>query len=226
MASAAIGPVATAVVVGALCVVAAAELFASQRARGPRPIPFAGFLGVIGLIAIAAVRGDRAVVVFPIAIAGAFALASTTLLIRGKIEGAAMSIATTVFDVVAVGSFGAYIVVLRRLAHGTGLVIGLVIIAAAGDVASTAVAAVRPMGWQRRAAGVAASMIAAVIVGSTMSAFTPRRAVILGVIVAILVPAGELAVGILEGERRVLDRTAGLLLAAPAFFFVYRALVR
>jgi phosphatidate cytidylyltransferase len=152
---------------------------------------------------------------------------------------------------VYVGVLGAYVVVLRRMPQGTRLVIALVALVAANDVASYAIGAWRgrrrmaasvapSMSWEGLAAGTVATIAAAVVVSATLSPpFDTARAIVLGAIICVAAPVGDLVESMLKrdvdvremgtlvpGHGGVLDRIDSMLIAAPLFFYSYRALAR
>lgn len=231
----ALGAVAVAAVVAILGLVAVAELSDLQRAVGQRPIRIVGFAAVLSTIALAYRFGERAPEMFPVAVAGAFVLVCATLVVQRRVDGATISVAASILGVTSVAVLAGYLVVVRRVPSGTELLFALVLFAVVNDVAMAVVSRIRGgRGWLDVAAGTAATLIAGAIVGAAMSPpFDRTSAIVLAGVVAVAVPIGRLAVAMLRGEAArpissigVLGRLDGLLIAAPLFFYAWRALAR
>lgn len=247
----ALGAVAVAALAAVFALVAVAELYDLQRARGQRPIRVIGFAAVIAMVTLAYVYGERAPQIFPAAVAGAFVLASATLVTQRRVEGAATSITASMLGVVYVGVLASYLVVIRRTASGTSLLFAVVLFVAVNDVASYAVGrwrgrhALAPTvsprkSWEGLVAGTVATLVAAMIVGLALDPpFDRTSGLVLGAVCALAAPLGDLVESmmkreagandsgtVLPGHGGVLDRIDGLLVAAPMFFYAWRALAR
>ncbi len=247
----AVGALGVTILAGLIGVLAVDELYKIQRTKGLRPLPFVGFAAVIAFAVVAHARGERAVPIFPAVVAGAFVLVAGTLVVQRRIEDATASVASSMLGVVYVGLLFAYVVVLRRMAFGTRLVLGLVLMTAINDVGSYALGAWRGKRalapsvspgktWEGLLGGTLATMIAAVSLAALSDPpFDRGRALILGAVVAMAAPLGDLVESMLKrdadakdagrllpGHGGVLDRIDSVLLAAPLFFYAYRALAR
>jgi len=194
------------------------------------------------------VRGERAPNAFPAAIAAVVLFAFMALIARRGREAATRAIAFTVMPVLVVGLLGAYVVALRASTGGFRLVLGLGMLVT-GAAAGAAVIQGRRRGahatpesktqWQSFAGALGGSLIAALIAAATLEPpFTLMRALVLGVLVGLAVPAARITIAFIEadlartdpGVRRaqpvLLPRIDGLLFAAPVFFYAYRVLAR
>jgi phosphatidate cytidylyltransferase len=135
--------------------------------------------------------------------------------------------------------------------HGTSLVLAVVVLVVANDVVSYAIGRWRgrhvmapslspSKTWEGLIAGTLATFVAAAVVTATMDPpFDRGRTLIAAVVVAFAAPAGDLVASmlkrdagaenagkILPGHGGVLDRIDGILLAAPLFFYAWRAVAR
>jgi phosphatidate cytidylyltransferase len=94
--------------------------------------------------------------------------------------------------------------------------------------------------WEGFAGGTIATMIASAVVAWQLDPpFTLGRALILGALVALAAPAGDLiesamkreagikdAGGLIPGHGGALDLIDSLLISAPVFFYAFRAMIR
>ncbi|MCA1834074.1 MAG: phosphatidate cytidylyltransferase [Actinomycetota bacterium] len=245
------GSLPLAVFAGVVTLVASGEFFAMIRARGTRPVPLVGFAALAFLFVIAYQRGERAPLVFPAVVAGAFAVTAGVMMLRRRTDGGAAAIAATLLGVVYVGMFGAYIVVMLRMPHGRGLLLGFALMTVLNDVGSYIVGGWRgrhPLApsvspsktWEGFAGGSVVTLVTAVVVSKAISPpYTLGRALILAAIVLVAAPVGDLCESMLKrdadvkdtgtifpGHGGVLDRLDSLLIAAPLYFYAWRVLIR
>jgi phosphatidate cytidylyltransferase len=154
-----------------------------------------------------------------------------------------VAVTTTAFVWVAL--FGSYAAVMLRAAHGKGLLLGAVLVVIAADIVGYAVGrwiGSRPLAPSispgKTVEGFIGGLIAAVLVGGIVGKeITPwagtRHGLVLGLIVGIVAPAGDLfesmikrdlgikdSGSVLPGHGGLLDRFDSLLLALPAAYYI------
>src|SRR5260221_6233057 len=105
----------TAIVVA---IAAAGEMFRLLRARGALPSAPLGYAGIIALLIVAYVRGERAPGLFPVVIAATLGLAFAVMLMRLDRVNVTRAVAFTLLPVVTVGMLGAYVIALRSARNG------------------------------------------------------------------------------------------------------------
>ncbi|HEV2685140.1 MAG TPA: phosphatidate cytidylyltransferase, partial [Actinomycetota bacterium] len=184
---------------------------------------------------------------FPFVIAVALFLSFVVMLLRRDRANVTRAVSSTLMPVVCVGLPAAYVVVLRSARAGYTLAWVFVSMALAAEAGASAVTwfarrrALTPRArrtWEHLGGALAGAVIAAVVAGAAASPpFTWARALILAALVAPTVTAGDLAWATVEddlartepGVQRqrvvVLSRVGGVVLSAPVFFYVFRALV-
>ncbi len=224
----------------AVFVLGAGEFYTSLVRSGRKPIAFFGFIGIIGATLGAYFWGV-------IAIPTAFFIAGTLLLlfyavVPGKKDPMA-NLALTITVMVWAG-LGAFAMPIIAAASYRELVIGVVITVAAMDIAQYFFG--RMLGrtqlspWvspKKTVEGLIAGVIVALVVGAGLSFIEPfdlTTGMLLGVVVAVLSPLGDLAMSaakrslgikdmgsVLPGHGGFLDRIDGLLFAIPAAWAVF-----
>ena len=225
----------------------AGEMFRMLRARGVLPSAVVGHTGILALLIVAYVRGERSPADFPFVIAGTLGVSFAAMLLRRARENVTRAVAFTMIPVLTVGLLAAYVIALRSSAGGFRLAWVFVMMAASAELGATAVTAffrrrsLTPRArrtWEHFAGALAGSLVAAIVAATSASPpFTWGRALLLAVLVALAAATGDVVWDMVEtdiaraepGARRaravVLPRVDGVLLAAPVFFYVFRALV-
>ncbi|HEX9696315.1 MAG TPA: phosphatidate cytidylyltransferase [Actinomycetota bacterium] len=234
----------------ALCIASAGELYRSVRRAGARPIPLAGFAAIGGVFALAYHGPDALLGGIPAVAAAVAGVSLVAMIALRRVDGALAGAASTVAVALVVGVLGSFVVTIRQVESGFRVALTFALMVAAGDVAASLAGrrfGSRPLApsigpdktWGGLAGGTAGVMIAAAVAGASIQApITMSRAMMLGVLVAVALPLGDLSGAMIVrdgppprsagffGRGGVLDRIDGLLFAAPIFYFAYRAMVR
>lgn len=226
--------------VGCLCLHEFYELVATRR-----PVRIAGFAAVVGCILAAKLGGAEAVlfaswVSLPVIF---FFVAA-----RPNLEGATDSILATGLGVwwVAVGL--AHAVLLRDLTHGGGIVIDALVATFAGDTGAyfggrsfgtkPLAARISPRKTvEGLAAGAAATLLAVFVASLYQDWLALGTALLIGVVVAILGPAGDLFESLIKRDAGakdaattlgphggLLDRLDGVLFSIVGVYWVWHLL--
>ena len=239
-------------VTSVVAVAAAGEL--SRLFRGPDLLPATtvGLAAVVALLVVGYTRAARAPDSFPFIVAAALFLSFVVLLLRRSRANVTRAVASTLLPVVCVGLPSAYVVVLRSARGGYTVAWVFVLMAFAAEVGAgaltrfvrwralrTPIAAPRVRRtWEHFLGAVAGAVIAAIVaVAGASPPFTWLRALSLAVLVASTTTAGGLMwaavaeepsrsdLTVKRGQAVLLSRVGGVLLSAPVFFYVFRALV-
>jgi phosphatidate cytidylyltransferase len=182
-------------------------------------------------------------------------VAATFLWYLARVEPGAdpvAGISSTIFVVAWIGGFGSFGALLLNPTlfphrHGVAFVLAAVITTVAADVASLLVGSAfgrHPMApsispnksWEGFLGGAIAAILVAVIVVHFIHPWTIGKALVLGVVVAVVAPLGDLSQSMIKrhlgvkdmgrlmpGHGGILDRVDGLLFVLPATYFVVKA---
>ncbi len=194
-----------------LGVVAMGELYSLMRRA--RPIDLAGYLTLIAIVLLALYE-ERADVL--IALAAAFPVVFLLALARARIDRVAWGIAATIFGIVWIGLPLAHAVFLRELPHGDGLLVDVLVGTFIGDTA----AYLGGRAWGRRplapdispnktveglVAGILGGTIAFWCAGLYQDWLTGPDALLIGFLVAITAPVGDLFESAIKRDLEVKD---------------------
>jgi phosphatidate cytidylyltransferase len=238
-----IGRAGTAVLVTVIVAAAAFELFEGFRRAGFQPATLLGLLGSLSLVGIAYNHGERA---FPLV--SAVVIGFTLFWYLAKVVHARpmVNAAVTIFGFGYVGILGGFAGLLLVFPDGVGMIIGLVLCAVAYDVAGYFVGTRmghRPLmpdvSPNKTMEGLAGGMAASVVMGLILAivGLHPWNALsnglLLGVVVAIFAPLGDLVESMLKrdlglkdfgtllpGHGGVLDRFDAMLFCLPAVYYL------
>jgi phosphatidate cytidylyltransferase len=244
----ALGRPATAVLVTVIVTAAGFELYEGFRRAGFQPATLIGLLGCVSIVGVAYNYGERA-----FGLVTALVVVFSLLWYLFKVVNARpmVNAAVTVLGYAYVGVLGGFAGLILVSRHGVGIIIGLAVCAIGYDVAGFLVGS--RMGRRSLApewspnktmeglvAGMAASVILGVIVASIFS-ITPWNSfsdgLLLGIVVAIFAPLGDLCESMLKrdlglkdfgtllpGHGGVLDRFDAMLFCLPAVYYLVLAL--
>jgi CDP-diglyceride synthetase len=245
------GTVATMVAVCAVVLLATAEAYAAFRRAHYHPATLLGLVAVLSLLIETYNKGVAALpLVLVLLVAGSF------IWYLARVEPAADPVSgllSTVFVFAWVGAFGSFAALLLNpnlfpSRHGIAFLLAAVIVTVTDDVASLLVgsamgrhqlaASISPnKTWEGLIGGAVAAILVSVIVVHFIHPWTVGKALLYGVVVAVVAPLGDLSQSmikrhlgvkdmgrLLPGHGGVLDRVDGLLFVVPATYFVVKAL--
>ena len=246
-----LGTVASMVIVTVVLLLAAAEAYAAFRRAHYHP---ATLLGLVGCLSLAIETYNKGVAALPLVLV--VLVAGSFVWYLAQVEPAAdpvSGLTSTVFVFVWIGAFGSFAALLLDPTlfpdrHGIAFLLAAIIVTVADDVASLLVGSamgrhqlapsISPnKSWEGLIGGAVAAILVSVIVVHFIHPWTIGKALVYGVIVAVVAPIGDLSQSlikrhlgikdmgrILPGHGGVLDRVDGLLFVLPATYFAVKAL--
>jgi CDP-diglyceride synthetase len=245
------GPVSSMVIVTVVVLLATAEAFAAFRRAHYHPATLLGLVAVLSLMIETYNKGVAALpLVVVLLVAGSF----VWYLVRVEPDAEPVAgMVSTVFVFAWIGGFGSFAALLLNPAlfphrHGVAFMLAAVLTTVASDVAALLVGSAlgkHPLApaispnktWEGLIGGAVAAILVAVVVVHFIHPWTVSKALIFGVVVAVVAPLGDLSqsmikrhLGIkdmgrlLPGHGGLLDRVDGLLFVLPATYFVVKAL--
>lgn len=245
-----LGSVATLVLATVVVTVAAAEAFAALRRSGSHP---ATLLGLVATAAVMVAAYTRGIAADPL-VCALLVIASMVWYLVGSERGSPVQgIAATVLGFMWVGLLGSFAALTLAPSqyphrHGVAFVFGAVVATVAADVGALAIGGWRgrhPMAprvsprktWEGLIGGTVLAVAASAAITGQVHPWTPAKAAILGVVVAVVAPIGDLSESlikrdlglkdmgsVLPGHGGVLDRIDALLFVLPATYYLVRVL--
>jgi CDP-diglyceride synthetase len=244
------GSVSSLVIITIVVLFAAAEGFAAFRSARYHP---ATLLGLVAILSLMIETYNKGVAALPLVLV--MLVAASFVWYLARVEPAAdpvAGLASTIFVVVWVGGFGSFGALLLDPTlfphrHGVAFLLGAVIVTVAADVASLLVGSAfgrHPLApsvspnktWEGLLGGAVAAVLVAVIVVHFIHPWTISKALVLGIVVAVVAPIGDLSQSMVKrhlgvkdmgrlmpGHGGILDRVDGLLFVLPATYFVVKA---
>ncbi|HUS61134.1 MAG TPA: phosphatidate cytidylyltransferase [Acidimicrobiales bacterium] len=241
------GPAASMIIVTAVITLAAAEAFAVFRKAGHRPATLLGLVATLALILTAYSTGERAVplVLFlSVVMCLVWYLAGAT---RGR---PTINVALTLFGIMWIGFLGSFAALLLRFPNrnGVAFLLGAILCTVANDVGALFIG--MQMGgsqmaptispnktWSGFVGGFFASVFVGAVLVQTISPWNVSSGLLLGVVVALVGPLGDLCESmvkrdlglkdmgsILPGHGGVLDRFDAMLFVLPAVYYLVQLL--
>jgi CDP-diglyceride synthetase len=229
---------------------AAGEAFAVLRRAGWHP---ATLLGLVGTISLMVGAYDKGIAALPLVLVLITAFTLLWYLFGVERGSAVAGTASTLLVVGWVAVLGSYAGLLLDPTafpdrHGIAFLLGAIIATVANDVGALVVG--RWIGsrqlapnvspnktWEGLAGGALASILVSTVVVGAIHPWSPANAALLGVVVAVVAPLGDLCESLLKRDLRlkdmgsalpghggVLDRVDALLFVLPATYYLVRAL--
>jgi phosphatidate cytidylyltransferase len=247
----AFGTVTSMIIVTVVLLLAAAEAYAAFRRAQYHPATLLGLVAALSLVVETYNKGVAALpLVLVLLVAGSF------IWFLARVEPAADPVSgliSTVFVFVWVGAFGSFAALLLNPnlfpdRHGIAFLLAAVLVTVADDVVALLVGSamgrhqlapsISPnKSWEGLLGGALAAILMSVIVVHFIHPWTVGKALVYGVVVAVVAPLGDLSQSmikrhlgvkdmgrLLPGHGGVLDRVDGLLFVLPATYFVVKAL--
>jgi phosphatidate cytidylyltransferase len=232
------------VVVGAVVVTATAlELYNVIQRRGFRPATLLGVCATLGVMFGAYWRGEPAL---PLVLVLVFGTSMLWYMLEVVQARPVVNIALTLMAFIWVGLLGSYAALLLRPHHGKNLLLLPVLATVAADVIAYAAGSTlgsRPLAprispgktWEGVFVGLLGSVLVSIAVGKIFldNTWTLKHALVLGVVVGVVAPIGDLCEsmvkrdlhlkdsgGSLPGHGGLLDRFDGLLFVLPAAYYL------
>jgi phosphatidate cytidylyltransferase len=230
--------------------IAAAECYAALRRAGRRPAALLGLVATVGVMVSAYAKGVSAL---PLVLA-LVVVTSMIWYLAGVEKGSPVEgIVSTVFGFVWVGllaSFAALMLAPSQYPHrhGVAFMLGAVIATVAADVGALVVGGslgrhplaprVSPQKtWEGFIGGAVLAVAASAAITGQVHPWTPGKAAVLGLVVAVVAPLGDLCESLIKrdlklkdmgsllpGHGGVLDRVDGLLFVLPVTYYLVRVL--
>ncbi|MFA5885206.1 MAG: phosphatidate cytidylyltransferase [Acidimicrobiia bacterium] len=239
-----LGAVPTLILATAVVGIAAAELFEALRRSGYHTATLVGLLGCVAIVPVAYDRGTEA---FPMMIFLVVAFTMLWYLFEVMRARPVVNIALTLMVFTYIGCFGAFAGLLLAADNGVGYILGVVLCVIAYDIVGWFVGSTMGrsplmprVSPNKTMEGLLGGMAAAFVMGILVVQFVNGwkaggmfDGVILGVVVAITAPLGDLVESMLKrdlgvkdlgtllpGHGGVLDRFDALLFTLPAAYYV------
>jgi CDP-diglyceride synthetase len=244
------GSVATIALSTIVLTVGAAECFSALQRAGYRPATLLGLLGVPTAVVCAYAKGPTALII----VIATFSVATFLWYLTGICrEDPFLNIGATIAGFTWIGTLGGFAGLVLApasypLRHGVAFFVGAVALTVANEIGAFAAGSrfgkhkllprVSPgKSWEGLLGGTVLTLLVAGLVISRMHPWTGSKALLLGIVVCVLAPLGDLAesqfkrsVGLkdagslLPAHGGVLDRIDGLLFVLPATYVFLRVI--
>ena len=238
------GPTPMLVLIVLMALLAVVELYNAMRIAGLRPATLLGIVATIALPAAAFYRGDAG---FPLVIALTVIFGFLWYLVGADNERPVLNLSLTVFAVLWVGGLASFAALMLRQEFGIEILVATIVITVASD--TMAYIGGRALGsrqfhaaspnktWEGTMIGFCAALFTGFALGVLPIGDVFQEnflgAILLGAVVGLLAPMGDLAESlvkrdlgikdmgtIIPGHGGVLDRLDGLLFALPAAYYL------
>lgn len=245
-----LGTVATLALATIVVVLSVAECYAALRRGGRRPATLLGLVATVGLMVAAYTKGLPALPLVLVLVVITSMVWHLVGVDRGStVEG----VASTLLGFVWVGFLGSFAALLLAPGefphrHGIAFFLGAVVATIGADVGALAIGSwlgrhhlapnVSPnKTWEGLIGGAVVAIALSAAITGQVHPWTVPKAALLGLVVAVVAPIGDLCESlikrdlgvkdmgsILPGHGGVLDRVDALLFVLPATFYLVRAL--
>ncbi|HEY7949191.1 MAG TPA: phosphatidate cytidylyltransferase [Acidimicrobiales bacterium] len=245
-----LGSVATLVLSTVVVVLAAAEAYAAFRRAGSHP---ATLLGLVATGAVMITAYTKGVSALPLVLVLLVITSMVWYLVGAERGSPVAGISATILGFAWVGLLGSFAGLLLAPSqypqrHGVAFLFGAAVATVAADVGALIIGGWRgrhPLApkvsphktWEGLVGGTVFAIVASAAITGQVHPWTPSKAAVLGLVVAVLAPVGDLCESLLKrdlglkdmgsllpGHGGVLDRVDGLLFVLPATYYLVRVL--
>jgi phosphatidate cytidylyltransferase len=245
-----LGSVASLVLATIVVTLAAAEVYAAFRRAGRHP---ATLLGLVATAAVVVAAYAKGVAALPLVSALLIITAMVWYLVGAERGSPVGGISSTVLGFAWVGLLGSFAGLLLAPSlyperHGIAFFFGAVAATVGADVGALAIGAWRgrhPLApsvsphktWEGAIGGAVLAVLVSAAITGQIHPWTPAKAAVLGLVVAVLAPVGDLCESLIKrdlglkdmgsllpGHGGLLDRVDGLLFVLPATYYLVRVL--
>ncbi|HEY1987934.1 MAG TPA: phosphatidate cytidylyltransferase [Acidimicrobiales bacterium] len=229
---------------------AAGECFGVMRRAGYHPATLLGLVGTVSLMVAAYTKGPSAIPLVLVLIAVFTMLWYLFGIERGSPIAGSASTLFTIGWIALLGSYSALLLSPSEFPNRTGIafLLGAIIATVANDVGALVIGgwigrhALAPnvsphKTWEGLLGGAVFSVVISAALVGDIHPWTPAHAAVLGLVVAVVAPIGDLCESLLKRDFRikdmgsilpghggVLDRVDALLFVLPATYYLVRAL--
>jgi phosphatidate cytidylyltransferase len=243
----ALGKAPAVVLIAVVVTVCAAELFGSLRRAGYQPATLLGLVASAGIVGAAYWKGE---VALPLVLGLTVIFSLLWFLVGVSRVAPTMNVAVSVFGVAYVGLLGSFAALILAFPNGVGVLIGTILAVAVNDAGALLAGSrlgKRPLAPDispgKTVEGVVGGALAGIVVSWLVlgiigvAPWESGTALLLGVVVAIMAPLGDLSESmikrdlgvkdmgsVLPGHGGLLDRFDALLFALPAVYYLCRLL--
>ncbi len=244
------GTVATLVLVTVVVALAAAECYAALRRGGKRP---ATLLGLVATVAIMVATYSKGIAAIPLVLVLVVITSMVWSLVGIERGSTVETVSSTLLGFLWVGFLGSFAALMLAPSeyphrHGIAFLLGAVVAAIGADVGALAIGSwlgrrhlaprVSPnKTWEGLIGGAVVAIALSAAVTGQVHPWTVPKAALLGLVVAVVAPIGDLCESlvkrdlglkdmgsILPGHGGVLDRVDALLFVLPTTFYLVRVL--
>jgi phosphatidate cytidylyltransferase len=245
-----LGSVATVALSTVVVVLAAAEAYAAFRRSGSHP---ATLLGLVATAAAMVAAYAKGVAALPLVLVLLIITSMVWYLVGAERGSPVAGISATVLGFAWVGLLGSFAGLLLAPSqypdrHGVAFLFGAVVATVGADVGALVIGGWRgrhPLAprvspnktWEGLIGGTVFAVLASAAITGQVHPWTPAKAAVLGLVVAVLAPVGDLCESLLKrdlglkdmgsllpGHGGVLDRVDALLFVLPATYYLVRVL--